>query len=162
MGRALVAGVGYDNLRDLSVGPRFVERLREQAWGQNVEVHDMSYGAVAALHWFRENPDVDRALFVSAVERGQPPGTLRRYLRERVSLPPDEVQMRVAEAVTGIISLETLLTVVGHFGGLPPRVVVFEVEPRDTHGGPDLSEPVAVALGALEELVRSELMESAA
>ena len=162
MARTLVAGVGYDNLRDLSVGPAVVARLHGRGWGPRVEVHDMSYGAVAALHWFRENPDVDAAVFVAAVERGQEPGTVRRYLRGAVEASPEEVQMRVAEAVTGIVSLETLLTVVGHFGALPPRVVVLEVEPGETGAGAGLSAPVAAALDAVEAMVGDEVGERVA
>jgi hydrogenase maturation protease len=162
VGRTLVAGVGYGNLRDMSVGPRLVERLQARAWPPDVEVEDMSYGAVAALHWFKENPDVEAAIFVTAAERGQPPGTVRRFLRGVPDASPTEVQARVEAAVTGIVDLETILTVVGHFGALPGRVVVIEVEPRDHAFGPELSPDVALALARVELMVEAELAGAAA
>lgn len=157
--RILVAGVGYGNLRDLSVGPLLVERWRGQAWPPAVELEDLSFGAVAVLHWFQANPPFSAAIFVAAAPRGGCPGSVHRYTWDGPRATADEVQQRVAEAVTGIISLDTLLTVVGYFGGLPPTVIVVEVEPRDRAWGTALSPVVEAALDEVERTVHQDVQE---
>jgi len=61
--------------------------------------------------------------------------------------------------VTGIISLENLLTVVGYFGALPPCVRVIEIEPRDDDWGPTFSPEVEAAMADVETLVRRDVQE---
>ncbi len=157
--RILVAGVGYGNLRDLSVGPVLVERLRRREWPVGVYVEDLSFGAVHVLHWFQESPPFDAAVFLAAVARGRKPGSIHRYTWMAPYLAAEEVQTRVAEAVTGIISLDTLLTVVGYFGALPPRVHVIEVEPRDQEWGAVFSPLVEAALDRVEGMIQRHVRE---
>lgn len=163
--RILVAGVGYQNLRDMSVGPLLVERLRRREWPPGVQIEDLSLGAIAALHYLQLHPPFDAALFVggeSCPERTAAPGTIRRYTW---SVPPgvgeDDIQAAVAEAVTGVISLPAMLLVVGHFGSLPARTRVIEIEPRDVAWGPEISPPVTKVLDAVEEMVLDEVRELA-
>lgn len=157
--RVLVAGVGYSNLSDLSVGPVLVQRLQRHAWPEGVQVEDLSFGGVHVLHWLQEAPPFDAALFVTATARGRAPGSVHCSVWVAPEVSGEEVQGRVAEAVTGIISLETLLTVVGYFGALPPSVTVVEVEPRDQEWGPTFSAPVEAALSEAEALVERTVAE---
>ncbi len=137
----LVAGVGYSYLRDLSFGPRLVEVLRTMPWPPDVVIEDFSYGPIAILHWFEEAPGraFDAAILFGAVERGREPGTLSVYRWSGAQRAPDEVQARVAEAVTGVVGLENLLVIADHFGALPPSTWVVELEPVETMWGTDLS-----------------------
>lgn len=160
--RVLVAGVGYQNLRDMSVGPIMAERLSALDWPEGVQVEDLSFGAVHVLHWFQQSESFDAAVFVTAAARGREPGSVHRFAWSAPDVPAEEVQAGVAEAVTGVISLDTLLTVVGYFGALPPRVLVVEVEPRDDSWGPELSPPVEAALDEVADVVREEVLELAA
>lgn len=155
--RVLVAGVGYSNLRDLSVGPALARRLQARDWPPGVQVEDLSFGGVHVLHWLQETPPFQAAVFITAAARGRPPGSVHRYPWAAPDVPAEEVQGRVAEAVTGIISLDTLLTVVGYFGGLPARVTVVEVEPRDEDWGQAFSPPVEAALDEVEAVVQREV-----
>ena len=164
--RILVAGVGYQNLRDMSVGPLLIERLRRREWPPGVQIEDLSLGAIAALHYLQLHPPFDAALFFggeSCPERPAVAGTIRRYTW---SMPPgvgeDDIQAAVAEAVTGVISLPAMLLVVGHFGALPARTRVIEIEPRDVEWGPDFSPPVMQALEEAEEMVLQEVREMTA
>jgi Ni,Fe-hydrogenase maturation factor len=52
--RTLIAGVGYSNLSDLSVGPLVAAQLRGEEWPAHVEVDDLSYGPIAVVHRFAE------------------------------------------------------------------------------------------------------------
>jgi hydrogenase maturation protease len=152
--RVLVGGIGYRNLRDGSVGPHVADLLAERA-GDGIEVEDVSYHPVGLSQNLQERPSYDRVVLVSAVRRGRPPATIEGY-RWDGSLPPAaEIQARVAEAVTGVISLDNTLVVCGAFGGLPEDVRVVEVEPVDDDWGEDLSPQVRAALPEVLEAVWS-------
>jgi len=155
--RVLVAGVGYSNLRDLSAGPALVERLCRRPWPASVEVEDLSYGAIHVLHWLQEGPRLDALVLLGATARGREPGSTHRYPWVAPPMTAEQVQERVAEAVTGVISLDGLLVVLGYFGALPPRVTIIEVEPRDDDWGPDFSDVVDRALDDVERLVEDEI-----
>ncbi len=137
----LIAGVGYAHLRDLSFGMALVERLEMMDWPEDVRIEDFGYGPIAILHWFEETPGqrFDRAIFVGAMERDREPGTLVTYDWIPKALDPDDVQARVCEAVTGVISLENLLIIAQHFDLLPRRTTVIEIEPPDKEFGLGLS-----------------------
>ena len=159
-GRVLVAGVGYSNLRDLSLGPVLVERLRRRHWPASVQIEDMSYGAVAALHWLQLADSLSGAVFVTSTARGDDPGVVRTYdLADRPHPTPDEVQVRITEAVTGIISLDGLLAVTRHFGALPERVRIVEVEPADESWGDGFSAELTDRLGLIEATIGQQVQD---
>jgi hydrogenase maturation protease len=156
--RVLVAGVGYRNLQDMSVGPLLLDQLRTIAWPDGVQVEDLSFGAVHVLHWLQEYPQRFRAMvFVAGVKRGRQPGSVTRVQWSVPHTSAEAVQERIAEAVTGVISLDTLLIVLAHFEALPEQVTVVEIEPRDDDWGPELSEPVASAVDEAIRLIQSEV-----
>lgn len=150
--RVLVGGVGYRNLRDGSLGPYVADRLAERAAG-GIEVEDLSYHPVGLSQNLQDRPPYDRLVLVAAVRRGRAPGRLEAYRWDRVLPPPDEIQARVAEAVTGVISLDNLLVVCGALGGLPDDVRVIEVEPADDGWGEGFSPEVEAKLRDVEEAV---------
>jgi hydrogenase maturation protease len=136
----LLAGVGYLHLSDLSFGPHLVERLAGWRLPPWVQLEDLSYGPIAVVQWFQDAPGrFERAIFMGAIERGRPPGTLTRYAWDTPPRPVEEVQERVAEAVTGVISIENLLIIASYFGVLPARTVVIELEPLRLDWGLDMS-----------------------
>ena len=162
--RTLIAGLGYRNLRDMSAGNAVIDALlashphlrpstREPANlqpstfnPQPVEVEDLSYGPMDAIYRLRAG-GFDRLIVVGAVARpGRIPGEVyrRRWRYEPES--PELVQARVAEAVTGVISLDNLLVICAHFGALPPEVTVIEVEPEDDGWGEGFSPRVERAI----------------
>ncbi|OGO54002.1 MAG: hypothetical protein A2V85_12295 [Chloroflexi bacterium RBG_16_72_14] len=157
--RILVAGVGYDHLRDMSAGPILVQELRGVRWPPGVDVEDLSAGAVHVTHVLQSREPYQGAVLIGAVQRGDPPGTVRVSRFVRGAATPEEVQVRVTEAVTGVVSLDTLLTVLDHFGALPDDVRVIEVEPRDTAWGDELSPLVRHALADATVAVRSAVAE---
>lgn len=118
-----------------------------------IEVEDLSYGPVALSHNLRDRPPYDRLVLVAAVQRGRAPGTVERYRWDGVLPEPKAIQERVAEAVTGVISLDNLLIVCGALGGLPDDVRVVEVEPEEEGWGEGFSETVAARLPEVLEAV---------
>jgi hydrogenase maturation protease len=150
--RVLVGGVGYRYLRDGSVGPCVADALAGQD-RNGIEIEDLSYGPVQLSHNLQARPPYDRLVLVGAVRRGRPPGTIERY-RWHGTLPdPDEIQARVGEAVTGVISLDNLLVVCGALGALPADVRVVEIEPADEGWGEGFSAEVEASLDTLLEAV---------
>ena len=155
MANVMVAGVGYPNLRDMSVGPVLVPVLKELEWPPGIEVDDWSFGPIAVVQRLEDRPGYyDRIVLFSAVSRGREAGSVYCY-RWLGELPDDEkVQERVAEAVTGVISLDNLLIIAERFGVLPRDVVVLEVEPEDTNWGPGFSARVEAAVERVIDSVR--------
>jgi len=154
--RVLIAGVGYHHLRDMSFGPLLVERLSAIEWPPGVEIEDLSYGPVGIMHNLDARDPYDRMIFVAGVKRGREAGTMHSY-RWNGALPdPEEIQARVAEAVTGVISLDNLLIIATYFGKLPRDVVVIEVEAEDEGWGEGLTPVVEEAIPRVLEEVRRQ------
>ena len=152
--RVLVGGVGYRNLRDGSLGPYFADRLADRA-GNGIEVEDVSYHPVGLVQNHQDREPYDRVVLVGAVSRGRSPGTLESYRWDGALPSVKEIQARVSEAVTGVISLENTLIVCGAFGALPDDVRVVEVEPADQAWGESFSPQVEEKLAEIEEAVWS-------
>lgn len=154
----LIGGVGYNNLRDMSFGRVLISELAEMRWSEDVRVEDLSYGPIMIYQWLEESPvKYDKAIFVSAAKRGRAPGTLDVY-RWNGPLPDRaEIQARIEEAVTGVISLDNLLIICKYFGVLPENVVVVEVEPQDENWGLEFSPVVAAQMDEAIRIIRNEV-----
>lgn len=153
--KILIAGVGYRNLRDLSLGPVLMDRLAQDDWPPGVEVEDLSYNPISVMHSLDEHGPYERMIFVAGVCRRRPPGSVSCH-RWGGQLPaPEEVQARVAEAVTGIISLDNLLIIATFFGKLSHDVFVIEVEAADEGWGEGFTPDVEAAIPQVIDKIRS-------
>jgi hydrogenase maturation protease len=153
--RTLVAGVGYSNLRDGSVGPTLIAELAREPWPPNVTMEDLSYGPIAVMQRLQEaSPCFERLVLVSAVRRGRRAGAVTIAPWSGALPDATEIQARVAEAVTGVISLDNLLIVAGFFDALPGDVVVIEVEPEDEGWGEAFSPAIEATWPTLRDTVR--------
>lgn len=156
-GRTLVGGVGYTSLRDGSAGPALAERLRG-ALGPDVDVEDLSYSPIDVMFLLQRRPSYSRAILVGAVARGAPPGTIRVSRWDPAPEPPETVQARVAEAVSGVISLDNLLHINAHFGALPPEVTLVELEPENQTWGEGFTPTMERAMDEVVTLLRGEAL----
>lgn len=157
----LIGGVGYTFLRDHSVGLEVIQRLAGLPWPGGVRIEDLSYGPISVVHHLREtlSPD-NRVILVGAAKRGRTPGGVYHYEWDG-ALPDDaEIQARVGEAITGVISLDNLLIVATRFGALPRDVLVIEVEPKDESWGPGFTPEVEQAMERVIALVQGEVLGS--
>jgi hydrogenase maturation protease len=148
--RVLVGGVGYRFLRDASIGPWVTEQLSPRATPE-IEVEDLSYHPIGFVHNLKERPPYDRLVVVGSIRRGREPGTVSAYTWDRELPPADEIQARVSEAVTGVISLDNLLIVSAALGELPGDVRVVEVEPADEGWGDGFSPEIEEKLSEVVE-----------
>ncbi len=152
--RVLVCGVGYRFLRDNALGVHITDTLAPQA-SNGVEFEDLGYHPVGFTQNLNEREPYDRIVFVGAVERGRDPGTVTTYRYDHVLPEPDVIQERVADSVTGSISLDNLVVVAEAFKSLPDDVWVVEVEPADETWGEGFSDEVQAKLPEITETVWS-------
>lgn len=157
--RTLIAGVGYNDLGDFSFGPILVARLAHLA-SSAVAVEDLGYNPVAAVDWLRDQAvPFDRAIVIGAAERGRAPGALDRGRWAFGQHTAADVQGSVAEAVTGIVSLDNLLVITEYFGVLPARTTVLDLEPVESgwQGGlsPLVEERAAQVVAWISDAVSS-------
>ena len=125
---------------------RLVDALLPRKWPPAVQVEVLSYGPMDAMFRLRE-ANFERHFVVGAVARpGRFAGEIYRRRWRNGPEPPEVVQGRVAEAVTGVISLDNLLVICAHFEALPPEVVVIEIEPEDDGWGEGFSPRVERAI----------------
>ena len=108
MSRVLIAGVGYRNLRDHSIGPLMVDRLSGRAFGgeAHVSVEDLSFGPIAVVQRLEDDLPANPfalAIFVAGYPRAplREPGTLACYRWDGV-LPDSEEVQRAVSATAGI------------------------------------------------------------
>lgn len=157
--RVLIGGVGYRNLRDHSVGPLLVERLQSQDWPSGVEIDDLSFGPIAFVQRLQDLEPYHRVVFVGAVARGRVRGEVYRYRWDGMLPNAEEIQARVAEAVTGVIGLDNLLIISGYFGVLPEEVIMVEIEPVVEEWGDTFTPLVEQALPHAEALIREAALK---
>jgi hydrogenase maturation protease len=153
--RVLIGGVGHPYLRDTSIGPTLVPVLKQMEWPDGVDIYDLHFGPIHVVQWLEEKPGYyDRVVLISGIKREREKGETYAYRWDRV-LPDDrEIHERICEAVTGIIGVDNLLIIGGHFGVWPDEVAVVEVEPCEEEFGAELSELVSRAVPAIIDLVR--------
>lgn len=152
----LVAATGHAWLRDQAFGLRLLERLRAIGVPAGVELADWSFGTVAAFQKLAERP-WRRAIFVSATPRGREPGALYRFRRAPALPPRPQIHALIADAVMGMVSIDTLWVMGRHFGALPDDVVFVEAEPVDETWGNDLSPALAALLDPAARTVHVEI-----
>ncbi|MBA3270008.1 MAG: hypothetical protein H0T71_05805 [Acidobacteria bacterium] len=156
--RTLVGAIGYRYLRDHSVAFAVLERLAALDLGADVLLEDVSYNPIAVVQWLESlepGTTFDRVILVSGIERaGRVPGAVTIRTWDRV-LPSNElIQEAIAEAVTGIISLDNTLVIAGYFRALPALVTLVEIEPVDHAFGAELSPAVAQAVEIATTTIR--------
>jgi hydrogenase maturation protease len=150
--RVLVAGVGYRFLRDNALGVYITDTLAPEA-SNGVEFEDLGYHPVGFTQNLEERPDYDRIVFVGAVDRQREPGTITAYRYDHVLPDVAEINERVADSVTGSISLDNLIVVSEAFKALPEDVWVVEVQPADETWGDGFSDVIEAKLPEITETV---------
>ena len=153
--RTLIAGVGYSNLSDSSIGPIAAAELKKHAWPPHIEIDDLSYGPIAAVHNFAEvDPRYERLVVITAADFGARPPAMRWYRWPGVLPDAEEVQARVVEATSGVIDWKNLLVVLQQFDVLPSEVFVIAVQPVNTDFGMELSPGMQKLMPEILRLAR--------
>lgn len=129
--RTLIAGVGHRFWRDLSAGPVWTDRLGALEWPPSVDVQDYSFGAVAMMQNLQD-VSYEKIIFLTAETRDRNAGKLYTYRYDGGNETPERVQQYIGEAGGGVVAIDPLLSIAGHFGVLPYHTWVIELEPQST------------------------------
>lgn len=154
--RVLVGGVSQLYQGDHDLGRRAVERLQQEDLGPDVSVEDLYYGAVAVVQRLQESQPTSLIL-IGTHERGRVPGTVDRRVIGGTTSDGETIQRSVGDAVVGYVDLDITIDVLAGFGALPPRAVVFDVEPARTTPTEELSPEASRALEEVIGLVKTEV-----
>jgi hydrogenase maturation protease len=145
----LILGLGNLLLRDEGLGVRAIERLiGEYRYPDNVQLID---GGTLGLYLLPYLDGVTSLLAIDAVHSDQPPGTLVRLEGEQI---PAALAVKMSVHQVG---LEELLATAALQGVLPPRVVLWGMEPGTIEPGLEFSPEVEARLDELIEAVVGEL-----
>jgi hydrogenase maturation protease len=156
--RVLVAGIGNIFMGDDAFGVEVARRLAERELPAGVDVGDFGIRGIDLMYALGEG--YDAAVFVDAVPRGEPPGTLSVI----------EPELSEGEATLDAHGMDPVkvLSLARQVGSVPERILVVGCEPAVRMTGDEeelvgeLSEPVRGAiddaLGLVESVIR-ELME---
>lgn len=143
----------------MSFGRVLLSRLEAMDWPKDVHVEDLNYGPIMIYQALDESPvKYERAVFVTAAKRGRPPGALETYFWDQQLPEAAEIQARIEEAITGVISLDNLLIICKHFGVLPPEVAIVEVEPQSEDWGLEFSPAVAARVEEAIQAVKEQAL----
>jgi hydrogenase maturation protease len=149
--RVLVAGIGNIFMGDDAFGVEVARRLAELDWPAGVDVADFGIRGVDLMYALGEG--YDAAVFVDAVPRGEPAGTL--------SIVEPEVEGGEATLDAHGMDPVKVLALARQIGSVPERILIVGCEPAVRMTGDEeelvgeLSEPVRAAVPAAVELVKS-------
>lgn len=159
--RVLIGTIGYHNLRDYSVGPKLLPLLKTITWPNGIEIEEMNWNPIAIVQKFQTLKEpYHRVVFLTARACGRPPGTisLRKW---NGGVLPDEnnIQQRIAEAVTGVINIDNLLIIGEYFKIWPEEVAIIDVEPGEEEMGDTFTPPVKKVIPLVLEMVKKATLE---
>jgi hydrogenase maturation protease len=153
--RVLVAGIGNIFMGDDAFGVEVARRLAERELPAGVDVSDFGIRGIDLMYALGEG--YDAAVFVDAVPRGEPAGTL------------SVIEPRVED---GEVTLDAhgmdpvrVLSLARQVGAVPERILIVGCEPAVRMSGDEeeivgvLSEPVRAAIGDAVTLVESVVAE---
>jgi hydrogenase maturation protease len=150
--RVLVAGIGNVFMADDGFGVEVARRLAELDWPAGVDVADFGIRGMDLMYALGEG--YDAAVFVDAVPRGEPPGTLSLI---EPDLDGGGETMLDAHGMDPV----KVLALARQIGTVPERILVVGCEPAVRMGGDEdelvgeLSEPVRAAVPAAVEMVET-------
>jgi hydrogenase maturation protease len=155
--RVLVAGIGNIFMADDAFGVEVARRLAGRELPPGVEVGDFGIRGMDLMYALGEG--YDAAVFVDAVPRGEPPGTL--------SVIEPELENGDGPVTLDAHGMDPVkvLALARQVGSVPERILVVGCEPAVRMTGEEeevvgeLSEPVRAAIDDAVELVESVVGE---
>lgn len=155
----LIGTIGYHNLRNHSIGPLLLPKLRQMPWPDHVVVEELNWGPIAIVQYFQSLPEpYQQVVILTAVERAhRSPGEITLY-RWEGGLPSDkQIQACIGDAVTGVISIDNLLIIGEYFKIWPRQLFIVDVEPGRQQTGeqltPEVEAQVPTVLNTIQNMV---------
>lgn len=147
-GRCAVIGIGNPDRGDDALGREVVRQL-SGTMPAHVELIGLD-GEAASLLAKLDGADI--AYLVDACISGAPPGSIQRFDATTTPLPHDGFAMS-----THGLGLAEAIELARALGQLPESCVVYAVEAASFEAGAPLSPPVAAAVHAVAEQLRTEI-----
>lgn len=145
----LVLGIGNMLLSDEGAGNKAVEDLQQRFhFPPEVEVVD---GGTMGLDLLPYLDDRTHLFIIDAVKSGNAPGTM---VRLELDNPPAYFRTKISPHQLGLSEVLAVATLTDN---LPPKIVLFGIEPKDLSTGLGMSPEVAENIGRLAEMVVDEL-----
>jgi len=131
--RVLVGLVGYTPVVEAyPLGPSLMTRLGEAFADDDgdIVVENFSWSPIHVVQRFQDEGAArfERVVLAGASAVSGRPGRIEVWRWGGGTLPPEAVQARVYEAVTGIVDLENTLVIGDHFGVWPAKAVAVEID----------------------------------
>jgi hydrogenase maturation protease len=153
--RVLIAGIGNIFMGDDAFGVEVARCLAERELPAGVDVGDFGIRGIDLMYALGEG--YDAAVFVDAVPRGDPPGTLSVI----------EPRLEDGEVTLDAHGMDPVrvLSLARQVGSVPERILIVGCEPAVRMTGDEeeivgeLSEPVRAAIGDAVRLVESVVAE---
>ena len=142
--KTVLGTIGYHNLSNHSIAPLLIDKIKQMEWAKNVVVEEMNWGPIAIVQWFQTlATPFDRVVLFTAIQRPKRKIGDITIFKWGGGVPNDrEVQARVGDAVTGVISPENLLIIGEYFKIWPKEVYLVDVEPGPEKAGETLTTSV--------------------
>jgi len=145
----LVLGIGNMLLSDEGAGNKAVADLQQRFhFPPEVEVVD---GGTMGLDLLPYLDDRTHLFIIDAVKSGNAPGTM---VRLELDNPPAYFRTKISPHQLGLSEVLAVATLTDN---LPPKIVLFGIEPKDLSTGLGMSPEVAENIGRLAEMVVDEL-----
>lgn len=137
----LIIGLGNPLRGDDGVGVRLVKELNERTLPHNVDVVD---GGTQGLGLINLMENRQRVILVDAADIGQRPGEFARFTPDEVLLPGNDQHLSIHAA-----GLRDALLLAQALNKLPPKVIIFGVQPKQLDWDTGLSREVEASLPGL-------------
>ena len=164
--RTVLGTIGYHNLSNHSIAPLLTEKIKQLEWSKHVAIEEMNWGPIAIVQWFQslETP-FERVVLFTAIQRPKRKiGDVTIFKWGGKTPNEREIQARVGDAVTGVISPENLLIIGEYFKIWPEEVYMIDVEPGSEKAGetlmPKVGERVMDYLKTLEIVCKQGCMST--
>lgn len=148
MPKTMVLGIGNEILTDEGIGIHLIRHLQQVELPENVELLEGGTAGMELLPLFEE---VDHLIVVDAINAGDEPGAIFRFVPDDVHIMPPEYCLSAHQ-----IGLMEVLHVAGEMDKLPDTVI-FGIQPKDIDWGLELTPEVAAKIPRLIEMVRAEI-----
>ncbi len=144
----LILGLGNPLQGDDGVGGRVVEALERRALPRDVEVMDGGTPGIGLVNLLEGRR---RVIIVDAAEMGEPPGRVRRFQPQEVTLTGSAERISLHRS-----GVADALGLARELGLALPEIIVFGVQPARVGWGEGLSTEVAAVVPQMVETVLSE------
>jgi len=131
-------------LRNHSVGPILLPKIKIMDWPEMVEVEEMNWGPIAIVQYFQAlKVSFDKVVLLVAIERSNRKIGEINIFQWKGGLPSEtQIQACIGDAATGVISVENLLVIGEFFKIWPKELYLLDVEPGPEFAGEYLTEKV--------------------